>query len=151
MRGSVRYLAIALMTVSVIGQASADSESGSITGRVVVCREDFAPVADASTLLEDVPSTGGGRPTASVPLPVPEVLVALDGTDLATRTDSAGHFALSGVPTDRPLRLNVLSDPNAAPVAQATDLLVAAGQTLDVGALGINADGCPALPPSATG
>ena len=123
----------------VIGQVSAQLAAASLTGLVVVCRDAFAPVGEGSDqstgLLEDVPSPGGGRPLVSMSLPVADVLVVVDGAGLASRTDHGGRFVLPGVPTDRPLHISVFQEPSGEPVAQVGDLVVSAGQTLDVGVL----------------
>lgn len=143
-RASATLLAALLLSQSVIGRVSAQPAFGSITGRVVACWENFAPVLDDSELLQDVPSPGGGRVPASVSRPVPDVLVALDGTDVTARTDKLGLFALVRVPADQPLVLSVLPDPNSAPVVQADNLVVGAGQSLDIGALIVGDSACGA-------
>src|SRR5713226_858500 len=127
-----------LLACELIGQASAQSASGSITGQVVVCRDDFAPVADASmdggALLQDVPSPVHGGQLVSMPIPVANVLVVVEGSSLGTRTDEGGRFSLLGVPAARPLAITALLDPGSPPAAR-VNFVVSAGQTIDVGML----------------
>jgi hypothetical protein len=141
-------LTAGLLACGLAGQTSAQSAAGSITGQVVLCRDNFAPVADSDALLQDVPSPGGGRQPASVAVPVPNVLVVVDGTSLSASTDAGGRFSLLGVPTARPLALLVLPTPGGPPAAQAANLVLSAGQTLDVGMLVLGGAGdAPCVPP----
>jgi len=133
-----------MLACELIGQAFAQSASGSITGQVVICRDDFAPVADAATdggpLLQDVPSPVHRRQLVSVPVPVADFLIVVDGTNLGTRTDEQGRFWLAGVPAAQPLAIAALLDPGAPPAAR-VGFAVDAGQTLDVGLLVLGGTG----------
>jgi hypothetical protein len=105
---------------------------------VVVCRDDFAPVADASTddgaLLSDVPSPVHGVQLVSMPVPVANVLVVVDGTSVGTRTDDGGRFSLVGVPAAVPLAISALLGPGA-PAGARVGVLVGPGETVDIGML----------------
>ena len=128
-----------LFALALMGEASAQPAGGALIGRVVLCRDNFAPVAAPSTdegpLLQDVPSPGGGRPGASLIIPARDVLVAVDGTTLSTRTDDNGRFTLVGVPIAIPLSLSLLQQPDAPPLTQVSNVVVNQGQTLDLGTL----------------
>ena len=133
-----------LLVSGQVGGASAQPASGALVGRVVLCRDAFAPVADDSAgdspLLPDVPSPGGGRPLASMSIPVPDVLVVVDGIGLSTRTDDNGRFSLTGVPPAQTLSLSVLQQADAPPLTQVPNVVVSQGQTLDLGTLVLGAD-----------
>jgi hypothetical protein len=89
---------------------------------------------------EPVSGTGGSRSLPTVALGVPNVEVSLEGTPQVVRTDGAGNFVLQGVPAGRPVTLatQVSTQPNIT--LKLVDLVVNAGQTLDVGALSLS--GC---------
>lgn len=130
-----------LIVSGLIGEVSAQPRDGGgvLVGRVVLCRDAFSPVGDPSVdkpeLLEDVPGPGGGHPPASMLIPIPDVLMVVDGTTLSTRTDDNGRFTLMGVPTARPLSLSVFQQPNTSGLTLIDNVVVDQGQTLDLGQL----------------
>jgi hypothetical protein len=94
----------------------------------------------------------GGQPGQPFPIPQPRsipagaVLVAVQNSSLGTRTDEAGRFTLSGVPTGQ--YLTVAAGPVAnslVATAQRPNVFVQdSGQSVDVGTLtlgGVSASG----------
>ena len=134
--------------------------TGTLVGRVVLCR--FVPprlgIADRNPgpVIDAPPGTNDGpvvdappRTDDRVPLgagPAADVQVSIDGTQLTARTDAAGAFSLEGVPASQPFTL--LAQLAAGPplVLQTPDVVVAPGQTLDLGTLGpIPCNGRPGI------
>ncbi len=86
-----------------------------------------------------VPAPGLGRR-----LPAGAVLVALEGSSVSTRTDESGRFSLDNVPTD--MYWLLAAGPVSGVAGASTmrpNVMVQAGQTLDVGvlALGVSSGG----------
>jgi hypothetical protein len=111
--------------------------TGTLVGRVVLCRfvpprlgiadRNPGPVIDAPPRTDDrVPLSAG---------PAADVQVSMDGTQVTARTDAAGAFSLQGVPASQPFTL--LAQLAAGPplVLETPDVMVAPGQTLDLGTL----------------
>jgi hypothetical protein len=150
---------LAIMTMA--GPAVAQSNTGSVSGQLVICRPMAMPVNEAGS--------GASGPTQSVPGPdladvspgnnlrrqlgqmpqITEPLVNIEvkvvGTPLTATTDSTGHFVLSGVPASQPLTVEAQFDPGPTLTLQAQNLIVSPGQTLDVGTLAVT--GCRTIKP----
>jgi hypothetical protein len=79
--------------------------------------------------LTPVPFTG---------LPAGAALVAVQNTSIATRTDETGRFTMTGLPADVYLTIAAgpVADSNAA-IAVRPNVVVAGGQTTDIGTLTI--------------
>ena len=79
--------------------------------------------------------------------PAAHVLVDLVGTGLSARTDGAGRFVLQSAPSGRSLVLDASLEPTGSSVTSRYNVVVQAGETLDVGNLDLPA--CPMpIPPS---
>lgn len=149
---AVRFGLVGLALVfSLAGLSLASAQTagtGTLVGRVVLCRfvpprlgiadRNPGPVVDAPPGRDDrVPLSAGAAA---------DVQVSLDGTQLTARTDAAGAFSLEGVPAARPFTL--LAQLAAGPplVLETPDVVVAPGQTLDLGTLGpIPCNGRPGI------
>lgn len=134
-------------TVAVVHTAAAQSDAGTVSGRVVwgACiRAIPLPMPNA-----DQPQTGaapdavqsgqpGSRPTPVLGLPAGAVLVAVQNTGVNARTDETGRFTLSGVPAGQ--YLTVAAGPVAdsvAAVASRPNVFVSGGQSMDIGTLSL--------------
>ena len=149
---AVRFGLVGLALVfSLAGLSLASAQTagtGTLVGRVVLCRfvpprlgiadRNPGPVVDAPPGRDDrVPLSAGAAA---------DVQVSLDGTQLTARTDAAGAFSLEGVPASQPFTL--LAQLAAGPplVLETPDVVVAPGQTLDLGTLGpIPCNGRPGI------
>jgi hypothetical protein len=124
--------------------ATAQSASGTITGRVVwgACIRGIPLPAQ--------PNDQGGAPAApdaqvqpqpiapANGLPAGAVLVAVQGTAVSARTDEAGRFSLSGVPAGTYLTVAAGPVANATnAVAERPNVFVNGGQSTDVGTLNL--------------
>jgi hypothetical protein len=114
-------LALSMLSSVAVAQVAG---TGAVAGRVVFCRslprfsEDFAPDSPAKPQ----------RPAANV-----EVSIA--ATSLRARTDATGHFVILGVPAAERLTLQA-ELVGARPLLMLwPNLIVDAGQTIDVGTL----------------
>lgn len=155
--GAGTAAALALAAAGLLsGGVSAQAGTGTVTGTVVWCQGRFGPMpmgpdgatpgAQADPLQKEGPQTQRPMPLdGQVPdvmrpftrrLPAGAVLVAVQGTAVSTRTDDQGRFTLSGVPAGQ--YLTVAAGP-VGPTGVATairpNVLVAAGDTLDLGTL----------------
>lgn len=155
--GAAAALALALTAGTLLsGGVSAQAGTGTVTGTVVWCYGRFGPMplgpdgatpdAQADPLQKEGPRTQRPMPldgqTPDVVrrfmrrLPAGAVLVAVQGTAVSTRTDDQGRFTLGGVPAGQ--YLTVAAGP-VGPTGVATairpNVLVAAGDTLDLGTL----------------
>jgi hypothetical protein len=108
--------------------------------------------AEPPEAMPDAQVAPGGQPGRPFPIPQPRsipagaVLVAVQNSPLGTRTDEAGRFTLSGVPTGQ--YLTVAAGPVAnslVATAQRPNVFVQdSGQSVDVGTLtlgGLSANG----------
>ncbi|HLZ29937.1 MAG TPA: carboxypeptidase regulatory-like domain-containing protein [Chloroflexota bacterium] len=95
------------------------------------------------------PSTGTlvGQVTcgAAEDAPAAYVVVAVEGVNVQTHTDSAGRFLLTGVPVAANLTIDAVAGPDF--VASRYNVSVQAGQTLDIGSMDLAA--CPQIAPPA--
>jgi hypothetical protein len=138
---------------AVAGGATAQSASGSITGRVIwsPCVRGIplpmspdaqaqsgapaAPEAPPNTMPQPAP---GSRPIPITGLPAGAVLVAVQNTAVSTRTDEAGKFSLSGVPAGQ--YMTVAAGPVAnesSAIAERPNVFVNGGESVDVGTLSL--------------
>jgi hypothetical protein len=135
-------LAAAALTLALATHATAQSGSGTVTGRVLwgsCLRSIPLPMSpDAATPDAQVAPDGRPMPGLVNGLPAGAVLVAVQNTAVSARTDEAGRFTLSGVPAGQYLTIA------AGPVANSTsataarpNVLVSGGQNLDVGTLAL--------------
>ncbi len=149
---AVRFGLVGLALVfGLAGSSLASAQTagtGTLVGRVVLCRlvpprlgiadRNPGPVVDAPPRTDDrVPLSAGAAA---------DVQVSIDGTQLTARTDAAGAFSLEGVPASQPFTL--LAQLAAGPplVLETPDVVVAPGQTLDLGTLGpIPCNGRPGI------
>jgi hypothetical protein len=101
-----------------------------------------APVAPAATgiLVGSVGCGAAGSYSAG------NVVVAVEGTSLSTRTDAHGAFALAGVPAGTSFTINFLADPQGAVGQSRQNVVVQPGATLDIGGLDLAV--CPPSEPS---
>ncbi|TMF03670.1 MAG: hypothetical protein E6I52_06655 [Chloroflexi bacterium] len=126
------------------GAAAEAPGTGTVTGRVIFCkllpRPVEAPDADVSPLADVTPGMNRGVPPP-IRLPV--------ANDVRTVTDGGGVFTLSGVPASQPLVLVAQLSPGPMMVLSQPNLMVSAGQTLDLGTVGLGgcADGGTVLVP----
>ena len=134
------------------GAAAEAPGTGTVTGRVIFCkllpRPVEAPDADVSPLADVTPGMNRGVPPP-IRLPVPNVQLSIQGTNVRTVTDGGGVFTLSGVPASQPLVLVAQLSPGPMMVLSQPNLMVSAGQTLDLGTVGLGgcADGGTVLVP----
>ncbi|MBV9748809.1 MAG: carboxypeptidase regulatory-like domain-containing protein [Acetobacteraceae bacterium] len=136
---SAAVCAAALLLVA--GGASAQSASGTLTGRVLwgsCLRAIPLPLPQAAspgTQAQPAPV----QPSASASgLPAGAVLVAVQNTSISARTDETGQFTLSGVPAGQ--YLTVAAGPVAEALtatAERPNVFLNAGQTLDIGTLSL--------------
>jgi hypothetical protein len=114
-----------------------------LTGGLLLPASAFAAPA------ADVPTPGTGTLVGSITcgssdqLPAPQVVVAAQGIDLQTVTNSSGQFTLSGLPAGQVFTIEAIADPQASSVAARSDIEVGSGQTLDIGALNLGICGQP--------
>lgn len=160
-RFSILALATILGAASWSSGAAAEAPgTGTVVGRVTFCkllpRPVEAPEADVSPLADVTPGMNRGVPPP-IRLPVPNVQLSIQGTNVRTVTDGGGAFTLSGVPASQPLVLVAQLSPGPMMVLSQPNLMVSAGQTLDLGTVGLGgcADGGMVLvpqspPPTAT-
>ena len=72
--------------------------------------------------------------------PAPQALVEIAGSNIATRADVGGKFALE-VPTGQALTVEALSDPNGTVMSSRPYVSLQPGETLDIGNLDLSV--CP--------
>jgi hypothetical protein len=145
-------LAILASGIFAVHSATAQSATGTVTGRVLwsTCLRAIP--------LPMTPDAQGGQPTAPdfapgpasrpIPggttqgLPAGAVLVAVQNTSVSARTDEAGKFTLSGVPAGQ--YLTVAAGPVAdslSATAGRPNVLVSGGATVDIGTLALGGTG----------
>jgi hypothetical protein len=71
--------------------------------------------------------------------------VAAEGINVQTTTDGGGKFTLSNVPAAQPLTIDAVADPEASVVASRFNVVVQAGQTLDIGSIDLEVCGQPEM------
>jgi hypothetical protein len=71
---------------------------------------------------------------------VPNIEIQVLGRPLTVHTDDTGRFVISGVPAAQPVTVSALVSTQPNVWLQVPDLVLNAGQTLDVGALSLS--GC---------
>ena len=69
------------------------------------------------------------------------IVVTVDGLNMSTHTDAAGTFRLTGVPVAQGLTIMAQGSPDAFTTASRGNVVVQAGQTLDIGNLDLSV--CP--------
>jgi hypothetical protein len=133
-------------TLAVVHTAAAQSDSGTVTGRVLwgACIRAIplpAPNADQPAASPDA-AQNGSRPippvAPSTGLPAGAVLVAVQNTSVNARTDETGRFTLNGVPAGQ--YLTVAAGPVAdslSAVAARPNVFVTGGQSMDIGTLSL--------------
>ena len=131
--------------IAVAGNVSAQSATGTVTGRVLwgsCIRAIPLPMnPDAAQAPDAAPPGPASRPTQG--LPAGAVLVAVQNSSVSARTDEAGRFTLSGVPAGQ--YLTVAAGPVAdslTATAQRPNVFVNGGQSMDIGTLSLG--GLPA-------
>jgi len=138
-------LAVGLL---VAHSATAQSASGSVTGRVVwgPCIRGIPlpmmPDGQAPAPGEDLTQPQPARPIPETGLPAGAVLVAVQNTSISARTDEAGHFTLSGVPAGQ--YMTVAAGPVANSVvatAARPNVFVNGGESVDLGTLNLGGGG----------
>ncbi len=67
--------------------------------------------------------------------PAPHIVVAAEGLSLRTTTDGSGKFTLLNVPAGQTLTIDAMADPETSFVASRSNIVVQAGETLDVGSM----------------
>ena len=140
--------AIALLLL-VAHSATAQSASGTVTGRVVwgpCIRGIPLPMAPGAQIQPGTPDSQMPQPlpVPATGLPAGAVLVAVQNTSISARTDEAGRFSLSGVPAGQYMTVA------AGPVANATsatadrpNVFVNGGQSVDLGTLSLGGGQAP--------
>jgi hypothetical protein len=139
------------------GAAAAQSNTGTVSGQLVICRPVAMPVGMSGGPTNSVPGpdlsdvTPGSNlrrqigQTREFTEPLANIEVKVVGTPLTAITDATGHFVLSGVPASQPLTVEAQFNPGPTVTLQAHNLVVPAGQTLDVGTLAVT--GCSSTKP----
>jgi hypothetical protein len=146
-------LAILAGLVVVAHSATAQSATGTVTGRVLwgsCIRAIPLPMTPgggpkpgaAQPGVPDVAEgqvfPGGQRPIPVNGLPAGAVLVAVQSTAVSARTDEAGRFTLSGVPAGQ--YMTVAAGPVAESIsasAERPNVFVSGGQSVDIGTLSL--------------
>ncbi len=129
-------LAATLTTASAQGAAT-----GTLVGHLAWCKVAPRPVGQSDTepspLADVTPGLAQHAQTASIRIPASDVQVSLLGTALTATTDATGGFTLNGVPAAQSLTLVASVPSGPALVLNGPSLVVAAGQTRDVGNVGL--------------
>ena len=136
-------LGAALMTQIAAAQGAG---SGSLACRIVVCKSPQLPVGDPGADDEQAPSidlrdvTPGHRFGQATPmiLPAAGLDVRIAGTPISARTDADGRFALTSLPAAQSLTLLVSTPAAPAPLLERPNVVVSAGQTLDLGTVALS-------------
>jgi hypothetical protein len=141
----VRHVILAVFmgisALAVVSAAAAQADpTGTLVGRVVVCKSLPRPVAPLAQLADLTP---GGDRRLPPPLQVPagSLPVNVEGTSVSVLTDAAGRFTLAGVPAAQQLTLLAQQQDGPLLVLNAPNLTVTAGQTLDLGTVALGACG----------
>jgi len=152
MRALTLLLAGGLAVSTLAGTAGAQAdgaETGTVTGRVVMCRKLLRPIAGVSLDADQAqaaepptqpdPGTELRLRTRFVPralaVPVADAQITIPGTALAARTDATGRFVLSDVPAATLITLEAELPATRPLVVRAPDVMVSAGETVDLGTL----------------
>jgi hypothetical protein len=69
------------------------------------------------------------------------ILVSLEDIGMSTHTDGSGKFILSNVPANRGFTVDAVGSPDAFVVSSRYNVVVQAGQTVDIGNLDLSV--CP--------
>jgi hypothetical protein len=125
---------------STFSVASAQAATGTLVGHVTFCKLAPRPAGQTDadpSLLADV--TPGLAHAVAGPIKIPAVAVQVGilGTGPSTTTDASGGFTLSGVPAAQPLTLVVTASAGPPLMLAAPSLQVSAGQTRDLGSVGL--------------
>jgi hypothetical protein len=115
----VGLMAVALFSSSAAAAAESD---GTVVGRITCGADEITPAA--------------------------HIVVAVEGMHVQTLTDDTGHFTLPDLPTDLPLTIEAISDPQASFTVSRSDLVLEPGETLDIGSIDLAVCGQPAAPQS---
>ena len=126
--------------------------TGTLLGHLAWCKSLQRPVGqldgEPSPLADVTPGLAQhALVTASVRIPASNVQVSVLGTSLSTTTDATGGFTLTGVPAAQSLTLVASAASGPALVLNGPSLMVTAGQTRDLGNVGLVGcdDGGPVL------
>jgi hypothetical protein len=130
-------LAASLTTASAQGTAT-----GTLVGHLAWCKVAPRPVGQSDgepSPLADVTPGMAQHPQvpAAVRIPAADVQVSVLGTGLTATTDAGGGFRLNGVPAAQSLTLVASAASGPALVLNGASLVVAAGQTRDLGSVGM--------------
>ena len=117
----LRATAVALLTGGLLLPAAAFAAPGPQTG-TLVGQITCGPAEDA---------------------PAPRIVVAAEGINLQTLTDSAGKFVLTGLPAGQTFNVDAIADPQRSSVISRFDVSLAPGETLDIGSLDLPICGQP--------
>jgi hypothetical protein len=129
--------------------------TGAITGQLVLCgalprplvddslerTTEFSPVGASQPQPEPDPSGVvpavrlRGKFVKPVPRSAANVELSVEGTSLTVLSDANGRFFLAGVPAAQRLTLKAVLAAGRPPVALRPNLIVDAGQTVDVGVI----------------
>jgi hypothetical protein len=139
----------ALVIAAVFGLAATTSvavaqgaATGTLVGHLAWCKDALLPVGQSdlepSPLADVTPGMAQhALAPASIRIPAANVQVSLLGTGLTATTDTTGGFTLSGVPAAQSLTLVASAPSGPALVLNGPGLVVAAGQTRDLGSVGL--------------
>jgi hypothetical protein len=138
---SILVIAAILGLAATVSTASAQgAATGTLVGHLAWCKQMPRPVGQAdgepSPLADVTPGLGRGL-APSIRIPASDVQVSVLGTGLSATTDASGTFTLSGVPAAQPLTLVASAAAGPALVLNGPSLVVSAGQTRDVGSVGL--------------
>src|SRR5919204_3779369 len=154
----VPVLSTVVVLLLVAHGATAQSATGSITGRVMwgpCVRGIPLPMTPDTQLQPGAPATPeapntmpqpvpGTRPIPINGLPAGAVLVAVQNTSVSARTDETGKFTLSGVPAGQ--YMTVAAGPvanEASAIAERPNVFVNGGESVDVGTLSLGGGPTP--------
>jgi hypothetical protein len=79
--------------------------------------------------------------------PAANAVVSVAVLNMETRSSSGGRFELRDVPAGQPVRIDIAADPQQSFMSSRFDVVVAPGQTLDIGSVDIVACPPPSSPP----
>jgi hypothetical protein len=140
---STLIIAVVFGVAAMLNTASAQSTAtGTLVGHLAWCKVAPQPVGQSDgepSPLADVTPGMAQHPlvTASVRIPAADVQVSVLGTGLTATTDAGGGFRLNGVPAAQSLTLVAAAASGPALVLNGPSLVVAAGQTRDLGSVGL--------------
>ena len=144
MQRNISTVVIALVfgLAGTLNMASAQGATGTLIGHLAWCKTAMRPVGQSDgepSPLADVTPGLARHPLApaSIKIPASDVQVSLLGTSLTATTDATGGFTLNGVPAAQSLTLVASAASGPALVLNGPSLVVAAGQTRDLGNIGL--------------